>query len=181
MTLPHNLGTALHKLYSVGYSLVSSTVTSPYKAKPVHHSLSGDTHTLSGIGPKEPISLQCKHLPTLVMQFAWSVECQVAQLMISALAERNFVPGDMKKDFDGPIPGLYYVYLAHPNGQHTYVSVITFEGRFCEACWETFTKVRETRVKGKPSEKDRIKLGNVALASGISRSLEDLLTHLGPV
>ena len=95
------------------------------------------------------------------------------QSMAEQLRALGFTDGDQKKDFDCVIP--YVVYLRRAwAGKFQYVSLISYEGRFCEAVYELFAAAKNTRCKA-TNRKELERLGGVAEFAMIYRSLPELL------
>ena len=90
------------------------------------------------------------------------------------LARNGFTPGDQAKDFGEVIPYVEYATRVK-DGRHQYFSIISYEGRFCEAVWEVYLKPKNTRrPKGVQDRKQLETGGYVAVETGLLRSLAEI-------
>lgn len=69
--------------------------------------------------------------------------------MLRQLEELGFEPADQKKDFSYLIPYVFYLKRTYL-GQNQYVSLVTYEGAFCEAVVEIFYNAKDTRKRQIP-------------------------------
>ena len=69
------------------------------------------------------------------------------------LTDLGFAPADHKKDFGDIIPYVDYSYRKLPNGSFQYVSLISYEGKFCEAVYEIYKGEKNTRDKKQTGDK----------------------------
>lgn len=92
---------------------------------------------------------------------------------IDLLSRYGYIVRDHVKDFGQVIPYVYYA-LRKRGNVHEYVSLVSYEGQFCEAVYELFYAEKNTykRSNFKPSES--AKRGFTSLLSALPRSFVDL-------
>jgi hypothetical protein len=72
-----------------------------------------------------------------------------AAAIVAAVRGLGFTDRDQLELSDRPIQGLVYVSRVH-EGQHQYVSLITYDGTFCQAVIEVFAQPKDTRKPKRP-------------------------------
>ncbi len=68
---------------------------------------------------------------------------QIKDYLLSA----GFGLGNQQKDFGAVIDYCFYYSRKLPNGNWQYVSLVTFDNRFCEGVYELFKGEKNTRDK----------------------------------
>ena len=93
---------------------------------------------------------------------------------INLLGENKFVLADQNKDFGTEIPYVYYV-VRKTGGIYDYVSLVFYEGKFCEAAYELYMTEKNTRKpKGVLKQSEMAKKGFASLQSSLIRSFKEL-------
>jgi hypothetical protein len=93
---------------------------------------------------------------------------------IDLLTDQGFIPADQVKDFGMEVEGVYYA-VRKREAIYEYVSLMSYEGRFVEACYELFMAEKNTRKpKGMLKYSEMIKRGFSPLAASLPRSLHEL-------
>lgn len=102
--------------------------------------------------------------------------------LLNELLARGFALHNHKEHFGCEIPYVDYLYK---KGQtHVYVSLVNYDGKFCEAVYEEYLAPKNTYVKGKnnkpkPGEYSEFqKKGFEAIALGLFRNEKELLEKL---
>ena len=99
------------------------------------------------------------------------------QPYIDLLTQNGYVPADQKKDFGAEIS--YVRYLLRKRGTiHEYVSLVSYDGKFCEAVYELYAAEKNVgRAKGN-NNLDKAKRGYDLLLASLPRSMEDLTKYV---
>jgi hypothetical protein len=93
--------------------------------------------------------------------------------MKEQLNKMGFKDADQIKDFDYVIPELDYLFRVH-NGHYQYVSLIHYQGAFCEAVCEEWVGVKNTRVPKNIKPEDAVKRGFMAKRLALARSWPEI-------
>ncbi len=99
---------------------------------------------------------------------------------VQLLSEQGFAPHSHAEHFGvkqgQELPGVYYAHRCRL-GVHEYVSLVSYEGKFCEAVYEAFAAKKNTyQPKGNVKLAELAKRGFLAVLTGLPRSLVDLTT-----
>ena len=95
------------------------------------------------------------------------------QPYVDLLTQNGFSSADQTKDFGRELPGVYYA-VKKRGSIHEYVSLVSYEGKFCEAVYEVFASEKNPRNPKGNNYLDRAKRGFDQLLGSLPRSLEDL-------
>lgn len=69
-----------------------------------------------------------------------------ASMIATTLRDSGFVEGNIEKDLGTVVKGLIYLYRCH-QGQHQYVSLMSYAGNFCGFVVLVFEKQFNSRAK----------------------------------
>jgi hypothetical protein len=97
---------------------------------------------------------------------------------VQLLTEQGFAPHPHHEHFGVKVgqelPGVYYAHRCRL-GVHEYVSLVSYEGKFCEAVYEAFAAKKNTyQPKGNVKSAELAKRGFLAVLTGLPRNLPDL-------
>lgn len=98
--------------------------------------------------------------------------------LVELFKKNGFEERDEKEQKDalgGVIPYVFYA-LRIREGRYQYISLVSYQGEFCEAVWEVFSTKKNTRMpKNKAMKREELeKLGCVAVTLALLRSKEQL-------
>lgn len=97
---------------------------------------------------------------------------------LDLLNANGFLPADQMKHFGSVLPGVYYAYKVR-GGIYEYVSLVSYEGRFCEAVYELYMAEKNTfRAKGTPKPSELAKRGFLQLVAALPRTMADLTKYV---
>lgn len=73
---------------------------------------------------------------------------------VDLLIDSGYIHVDQLDHFDYTVPYLFYLYRVNKH-YHEYISIVTYDGGFCEAIQELFLSPKKTkaRPKGKDSQR----------------------------
>jgi hypothetical protein len=92
---------------------------------------------------------------------------------IQLLTVQGYSQSDHIGDFGYEIPYVYYA-LRKRGTVHEYVSLVSYDGKFCEAVYELFMTKKNPYKKGNLKESEFAKKGMIPLTATLSRSFVDL-------
>jgi hypothetical protein len=96
---------------------------------------------------------------------------------IELLNNNGFSDREHLEDFTYVIPYVYYA-LRKRGSIHEYVSLVYYDGKFCESVYELFMNKKTIHKKGASNYLESMKRGQVMVLGGLSRSLSELSMYV---
>ena len=93
---------------------------------------------------------------------------------LELLTQNGYVPADQMKDFGSELRGVYYFFKKRTNSWE-YVSLSTYDGKFCGGAYELYMAEKNTRrAKGTPKASELAKKGYNTLLASLLHTMTDL-------